>query len=151
MLHHWNAQDAILSLFWLEGLDRDRSASRRFARMDIITSTCKEEMSIWNWLTLTTSYINITSIQKHIQTSYGRAGSDYGRKQTIKWHPSLPSQAAVLEPILWSKKKKNSKSNKASRSRHIIALPVPATVVVVICEPQGLSNLISKGIKTIKA
>ena len=35
--------------------------------------------------------------------------------------------------------------------RQSIALPVPATVVVVICEPQGLSNLISKGIKTIKA
>jgi len=39
----------------------------------------------------------------------------------------------------------------ASRSHQSIALPIPATVVVVICEPQGLSNLISKGIKTIKA
>ena len=39
----------------------------------------------------------------------------------------------------------------ALRSRQIIALPVPATVVVVICEPRGLSNLISKGIKTSKA
>ena len=39
----------------------------------------------------------------------------------------------------------------ASRSRQTIALHVPATVVVVICEPRGLSNLISKGIKTIKA
>ena len=36
-------------------------------------------------------------------------------------------------------------------SRQSIALPVPATVVVVICEPRGLSNLISKGIKTSKA
>ena len=41
--------------------------------------------------------------------------------------------------------------NKASRSRQIIALPVPATVVVVIYETRGLSNLICKGIKTIKA
>ena len=32
-----------------------------------------------------------------------------------------------------------------------IALPVPAPVVVVICEPRGLSNLITKGIKTSKA
>ena len=32
-----------------------------------------------------------------------------------------------------------------------ITLPVPAIIVVVICEPQGLSNLISKGIKTSKA
>ena len=79
-----HAQDAILSLFWHEGLNRDRSASRHFARMDIITSTCKEEMSIWNWLTLATSYIKITSIQQHIQSSYTRAGSDYGRNQMIK-------------------------------------------------------------------
>ena len=39
----------------------------------------------------------------------------------------------------------------ASLSCQSITLPVPATVVVVICEPHGLSNLISKGIKTIKA
>ena len=38
----------------------------------------------------------------------------------------------------------------ASLSRQSIALPVPTTVVVVICEPQGLNNLISKGIKTSK-
>ena len=31
----------------------------------------------------------------------------------------------------------------ASLSRQSIALPVPATIVVVICEPHGLSNLIS--------
>ena len=33
----------------------------------------------------------------------------------------------------------------------IIAKPVPATVVVVICEPRGLSNPITMGIKTSKA
>ena len=42
-------------------------------------------------------------------------------------------------------------SKRASLSRQDIALPVPATVVVVICEPRGLSNLITKGIKTSKA
>jgi hypothetical protein len=31
-----------------------------------------------------------------------------------------------------------------------ITLPVPAPVVVVICEPRGLSNLITRGIKTSK-
>ena len=36
-------------------------------------------------------------------------------------------------------------------SHQIITLPVPETIVVVIYEPWGLSNLISKGIKTIKA
>ena len=39
----------------------------------------------------------------------------------------------------------------ASLSHQSIALPAPATVVAVICEPQGLNNLISKGIKTSKA
>ena len=33
----------------------------------------------------------------------------------------------------------------------IIALPVPATVVVVISEPRGLGNPITMGIKTSKA
>ena len=43
---------------------------------------------------------------------------------------------------------------KASKHRSrvtIIAKPVPATVVVVICEPRGLSNPITMGIKTSKA
>ena len=38
----------------------------------------------------------------------------------------------------------------ASLSRQIIALPVPAPVVV-ICEPRGLSNPITMGIKTSQA
>ena len=33
----------------------------------------------------------------------------------------------------------------------IIAIPAPATVIVVICEPRGLSNPITMGIKTSKA
>ena len=39
-----HAQDATLSSIWHEGLVMDRSASRRFARMDIVTSTCTEKM-----------------------------------------------------------------------------------------------------------
>ena len=38
-----HAQDATLSSIWHEGLVRDRSASRRLARMDIVTSTCTEK------------------------------------------------------------------------------------------------------------
>ena len=66
---------------------------------------------------------------------------------------TLLAQAADLEPIPWSKKKqkKNSKTSK-HRSRVMnIAKPVPATVVVVICEQRGLSNPIIMGIKTSKA
>ena len=39
----------------------------------------------------------------------------------------------------------------ASLSHQSITLPVPASVIVVIYEPRGLSNLITKGIKTSKA
>ena len=38
-----HAQDGTLSSIWHEGLVRDRSASRRVARMDIVTSTCTEK------------------------------------------------------------------------------------------------------------
>ena len=75
-----HAQDATLSSIWHEGLVRDSSASRRVARMDIITSTCTEKMSIRSWLTLATSYIRDTSVQ-YIQSSGRRAGSIYGRNK----------------------------------------------------------------------
>ena len=39
----------------------------------------------------------------------------------------------------------------ASLSRQIIALPVPAPIVVLNCEPRGLSNPSTMGIKTSKA
>ena len=65
---------------------------------------------------------------------------------------TLLAQAADQELIPQSKKKqkKNSKTSKHRSHVMIIALPVPATVVVVICEPRGLSNPIIMGIKTSK-
>ena len=42
-------------------------------------------------------------------------------------------------------------SRNASLSRESIALFVPAPVVVVICEPRGLNNPITTGIKSSKA
>ena len=42
-------------------------------------------------------------------------------------------------------------NKQASLSRQIITLPIPAIVVEVIYEPQGLSNPITMGIKTSKA
>ena len=65
---------------------------------------------------------------------------------------TLLAQAANLEPIPLSKKKQKKNSSKqASLSRHDHRVPVPATDVVVICEPQGLSNPIIMCIKTSKA
>ena len=70
--------------------------------------------------------------------------------QTIS---TLLAQAADQEPIPWTKEKqkKNSKTSKHRSRVMIITLPLPATVGVVICEPQGLSNPITMGIKTSKA
>ena len=66
---------------------------------------------------------------------------------------TLLAHAADLEPIPWSKKKqkKNSKTSKHRSRVMIIAQPVPATGGVLICEPRGLSNPITMGIKTSKA
>ena len=66
---------------------------------------------------------------------------------------TLLAQAADLEPIPRSKKKhkKNSKTSKHHSRVMIIEQPVPATIVVVIYEPRGLSNPITMGIKTSKA
>ena len=68
-----HAQDATLSSIWHEGLIRDRSASRRVARMDIVTSTCTEKKRyIKSWLTLATSYMRVTSVQYIIIKSKSR-------------------------------------------------------------------------------
>ena len=65
---------------------------------------------------------------------------------------TLLAQAADQEPNPRSTtKKKNSKTSKHRSRIMIIALLVPATVVVVICEPRGLSNPITMGFKTSKA
>ena len=65
---------------------------------------------------------------------------------------TLLSQAADQEPNPRSTKKKtNSKTSKHLSHVMIITLPIPATIVVVICEPRGLSNPITMGIKTSKA
>ena len=66
---------------------------------------------------------------------------------------TLLAQATHQEHIPWSKKKhkKNAKTSKHRPHVMIIALPVPATIVVVNCEPRGLNNPITMGIKTSKA
>ena len=66
---------------------------------------------------------------------------------------TLLAQAANQEPIPSSKKKqkKNAKTSKHRSHIMIIALPVAATIVEVRCEPWGLSNPITMGIKTSKA
>jgi hypothetical protein len=54
-------------------------------------------------------------------------------------------------PLIEEEVEEELQNKQASLSRQIITLPVPAIVVVVICEPRGLSNPITMGIKTSKA
>ena len=57
-------------------------------------------------------------------------------------HPTIDEEEEAEEEL---------QIEQASLSRQVITLPVPAPVVVVICEPRGLSNPITMGIKTSKA
>ena len=70
-------------------------------------------------------------------------------KNTNDIHPASPGCRPGTYPQIDEEEELQSKQ--ASLSRQDIALPVPATVVVVICEPRGLSNTITMGSKTIKA
>src|SRR4051812_3255113 len=99
----------ILYIFWLEGLDRDRSASRRVARMDIITSTCTTEMSICNWLTLaqtTSESHQYNNIFNHHTEEQGPTTDENKRQNDI--HPCYPRLPPRTHPRLMMKKKKNS-------------------------------------------
>ena len=66
---------------------------------------------------------------------------------------TLLAQAPDPEPKTLDQRRSRRRTpkKKASHSRQIIALPVPTTIVVVNCEPRGLSNPITMGIKTSKA
>ena len=73
-------------------------------------------------------------------------------KQKLKRHPpASPGYRPGTYPL--TEEEAEEELNRIKHRSHImiIAQPVPATVVVVICEPRGLSNPITIGIKTSKA
>ena len=57
-------------------------------------------------------------------------------------HPMINEEVEEAEEL---------QTKQASLSHQVIALPIPTPIVVVICEPRGLSNPITMGIKTSKA
>ena len=65
-------------------------------------------------------------------------------------HPASPGCRPGTYPLIEEAEEELNASKHRSRVM-IVAKPVPATVVVVICEPRGLSNPITMGIKTSKA
>ena len=65
-------------------------------------------------------------------------------------HPASLGCRPGTYPLIEEAEEELNASKHRSRVM-IIAKPVPATVVVVICEPRGLSNPITMGIKTSKA
>ena len=73
------------------------------------------------------------------------------KKKLNDIHPASPGCRPGTYPLI-EEEAEEEIQNKQHRSRvMIIAKPVPATGVVVICEPRGLSNPITMGIKTSKA
>ena len=117
LLHQCHAQDATLSSIWHEGLVRDRSASRRVARMYIVTSTCTEK-KIYIYIYRIGLHSPQTTSESHqyiTQTSRVRAGSDYGRKQTRKRRTTsilaIPGCRRGTHPRSKKKKKKQLQMN----------------------------------------
>ena len=66
-------------------------------------------------------------------------------------HPASPGCRPGAYPLNEEEAEEELQTSKHRSRVMIIALPVPATVVVVICEPRGLNNPITMGIKTSKA
>ena len=66
-------------------------------------------------------------------------------------HPASPGCRPGTYPLIEEEAEEELKTSKHRSRVMIITQPVPAIVVVVICEPRGLSNPITMGIKTSKA
>ena len=66
-------------------------------------------------------------------------------------HPASPGCRPGTYPLIEEEAEEELQNKQMSLSRQIIALPVPAIIVVVIYGPRGLSNAITMGIKTSKA
>ena len=61
-------------------------------------------------------------------------------------HPASPGCRPGTYPLIEEEAEEELNTSKQHCSRvMIIAKPVPTTVVVVICEPRGLSNPITMG------
>ena len=87
-----NTQEATLSLIWHEGLVRDRSASRRVARMDIVTSTCTEKM-IYMELAYTRHKLHqshSSTIHKYHEEEQGPTTDENKRQKKNDVHPCYP-------------------------------------------------------------
>ena len=125
----------------------------------------KDRPAYWNtfarWISLHQHYIidgdtykRHTMPQECINTSYIRSTSDYGwniNRNSNDIHPASPGCRPGTYPLI-EEEAEEEVQNKQHRSRvMIIAKPVPATGVVVICEPRGLSNPITMGVRTSKA
>ena len=73
-------------------------------------------------------------------------------KQKLERHPpASPGCRPGTYPLIEEEAEEELNASKHRSRVLIIAKHVPATVVVVICEPRGLGNPITMGIKTSKA
>ena len=86
--------------------------------------------------------------------SYTISTSDYGwntNRNSNYIHPASLGCRPGTYPLIEEEAEEELNASKHRSRVMIIAQPVPATVVIVICEPRGLSNPITMGIKTSKA
>ena len=63
----------------------------------------------------------------------------------------IPGSRPGTYPLREEEEAEELQNKQESLSHQSMDLPVPATVVVVICEPRGVGNPITMGIKTSKA
>ena len=86
-------------------------------------------------------------------SSHKRSTSDYGwntNRSSNNIHPASLGCRPGTYPLIEEEAKEELNASKHRSRVMIIAKHVPATIVVVICEPRGLSNPITMGIKTSK-
>ena len=63
----------------------------------------------------------------------------------------MPSSQPETYPLTKEEEAEELQNKQPSLSHQNITLPIPATIVLVICEPRGLNDPVTMGIKTSKA
>ena len=118
---------------------------KHFGKVDIITSTLHN-----SWGYIQKAY-NATRVHQN-NIHKGNIRLRMKHKQKLNdIHPASPGCRPGTYPLIEEEAEEELQTSKHRARVKIIGKPVPATVVVVIYEPRGLSNPITMGIKTSKA
>ena len=131
----------------LKGRTKDISAYwRRFCKVDIITS--------YHYIKVGDTYKRHTMPHEYNHTSSIRSTSDYGwntNRSSNNIHPASPGCRPGTYPLIKEEAEEELQNKQTSRSRHDHRVTCTCNCCCRICEPRGLSNPITMGIKTSKA